>query len=209
MPSTRRTFVLTGLTILSGCTTSELRSQQTTKKSSRETTKTTDESNQSDLSNPDATLQFGSSYIDTDLEITVESPSIETTFRFDGKTYQMPDGDALAFTPLTFHNTKSEESLPIDGPLFTLLGDGTEKLETHSVKHPEFDPTIRVRMLEDVPTTQRWTAQGGMVKPGERLSGTAVFPIPESINLSTLSVVYESGRIADDRFGKTVVAWTQ
>lgn len=208
MPSTRRTFVLTGLTVLSGCTTSSSRSQQTTDESPTETTEIIDGSTASDLSNPDTTLQFGSSYVDTDLEITVEAPSIESTFRSDGETYQMPDGDALALAPITFHNTKSEEPLPIDGPLFTLLGDGTERLETHSVKHPEFDPAIRVRMLEDVPTTHRWTAQGGMVKPGERLSGTAVFRLPESTDPSTLSVVYESDLIADDRFGNTVAAWT-
>lgn len=208
MSSTRRTFVLTGLAALSGCTTSAPRSQHTTDESATETTETTDGSGGSDLSNPDATLEFGASYVDTGLEITVEAPAIETTFRSDGETYRMSDGEALAFAPVMFHNTKSEGSLPIDGPLFTLFGDGIERLETHSVEHSEFNPTVRVRMLEDVPTTQRWTAQGGMVKPGERLSGTAVFRIPASIDPSTFSVVYESDRIADDRFGGSVVAWT-
>lgn len=209
MPSPRRTFILSGLTALSGCAANAPRTQQTTGESPKKTTETTAGSGASDLSNPNETLRFGESYVDTGLEITVETPSIETSFRHDGARYRMPDGDALAFATVAFHNTKSEGSLPIDGPIFTLFGDGTEVLETHSVEHPEFDPTIRVRQMEDIPTTQRWTAQGGTVAPGERLSGTAVFRVPDSSDPSTFSIVYESDRIGDDRFGNETVAWTQ
>lgn len=209
MPSTRRTVILAGLTFLSGCTSVKPRSQETSNDPTTQPTETTDGSGTSDISNPDETLQFGEPYVDTSLEITVETPSIETVFQHNGETYHMPDGDALAFAAVTFHNTNSEGSLPIDGPIFTLLSDGTETLETHSVEHPEFDPTIRVRQMEDVPTTQRWTSQGGTVSPGERLSDTAVFRVSESTDPSTLSLVYESDRIADDRFGNKTVAWTQ
>lgn len=208
MPSTRRTLVVSGLALLSGCATSESSNPQGGRGNATTETETTG-TKQSGLSNPDETLQFGESYVDTGLEITVETPTIDATFRHDGETYEMPDGDALAFTPVTFRNTESEERLPIDGPIFTLLDDGIEVLETHSVKHPKFDPSIRVRRMADVPTTQRWTAEGGSVASGERLSGTAVFRVPESTDPSSLSIVYESDRIKDDRFGDEIVAWTQ
>lgn len=206
MPSTRRTFVVSGLALLSGCAMSAPRSRQTERES---TTTERQETEQPNLSNPDETLQFGESYVDTGLEITVETPTIDTTFRHDGETYDLPEGDALVFAPVTFYNTTSEGSLPIDGPIFTLLNDGVEVTETHSVRHPKFDPSIRVREMTDVPTTQRWTAQGGSVEPGERLSGTAVFRVPESTDLSSLRIVYESDRISDGWFGGDVVAWTQ
>lgn len=182
------------------------RSRQTERES---TTTGRQETEQPNLSNPAETLQFGESYVDTGLEITVETPTINTTFRHDGETYDLPEGDALVFAPVTFYNTTSEESLPIDGPIFTLLDDGVEVLETHSVKHPKFDPSIRIRSMTDVPTTHRWTAQGDSVAPDERLSGTAVFRVPESTDPSSLRIVYESNRIKDDRFGGEIVAWMQ
>lgn len=208
MPSTRRTVVVSGLALLSGCATNEPRSRPTEREST--TTKTgSRETEESDLSNPDETLRFGESYVDTGLEITVETPSIDATFRHDGETYDLPDGNALAFAPLTFRNTTSEGPLPIDGPMFTLLDGEVEVTETHSVRHPEFDPSIRVREMTGVPTTQRWSAQGGSVASGERLSGTAVFRVPESTDPSSLRIVYESDRIRDGRFGGDVVAWTE
>lgn len=204
MPSTRRRLIVSGFAFLSGCAT---RGRQTGQETTAgpEITDTT----QSGLSTPDETLQFGESYVDTGLEITVETPTIDTTFRHDGATYELPEGDALAFTPVTFHNTTPEGPLPIDGPMFTLVDGEVEVLETHSVKHPAFDPSIRVRNVADVPSTQRWTAQGGSVPPGKRLSGMAVFRVPKSTAPSSLSIVYESDSIRDDRFGGVMVAWTQ
>lgn len=204
MPPTRRAFVVSATAILSGCAT---RGRQTGQGTTTETEIT--DTDQTDLSTPDERLRFGESYVDTGLEITVETPTFDTTFRHDGATYELPKGDALAFTPVTFHNTTSEGPLPIDGPMFTLVGDEVEVLETHSVEHSAFDPSIRVRNMVDVSTTQRWTAQGGSVAAGENLSGTAVFRVPKSTDAASLRIVYESDRIRDDRFGGGIVEWTQ
>lgn len=201
MPSTRRTLLASGLAFLSGCSmvaSDGPRTGNATATSVRE----------SDGSTPAETLRFGESHVDTGLEITVEAPTVEAAFDHDGKTYEMPEGDALAFASATFHNTRTEGSLPIDGPIFTLAADGTETLETHRVRHPAFDPSVRVRRMEDVSTTQRWSAEGGTVAPGERLGGTAVFRVPESTDPSSVRIVYESDRIRDDRFGDDVAAWT-
>lgn len=208
MSSTRRTLVVSSLALLSGCAMSESRSQRTERGNTATETGATG-TEQSSRSTPGETLQFGKAYVDTGLEITVETPTIDATFRHDGDTYELPDGDALAFASVTFHNTESDGPLPIDGPIFTLVDDEVEVLETHSVKHPRFDPSICIRRMADAPTTQRWTAEGGSVASGERLSDTAVFRVPESTDPSSLSIIYESDRIMDDRFGGEIVAWTQ
>lgn len=211
MPSTRRTVLASGLLLLSGCTFDETGSGRTTgeptpTESPKATTRT--DTQDSNVLDPDETLQFGTSYVDTGLEITVETPIIDTTFRHDGETYDMPDGEALAFTPIEFDNT-SDELLPIDGPIFTLVDGETTVLETHSVDHPEFDPSIRIREMENVSTTLRWSAEGTTIEPDQLLAGTAVFQVPEPTEPSTLSIVYESDRIQDDRFGGDVVAWME
>jgi len=207
MAHSRRNIIILGCTLLAGCTTSAPHRQQITTESTTGTTETGGSSGVSDPVNPNKTLKFGESHVDTGLEITVETPTVQTNFDHEGKSYRMNDGSALALAPVTFHNTKSEGLLPIDGPIFTLLVDGVETLETHSVKHPEFDPTIRVRQLDDVPTTQRWTAEGDTVEPGEQLSGTAVFRTHATLDSSSLRIVYVSDRIDDDRFGNETVLW--
>lgn len=160
-------------------------------------------------SEPDMTVQYGESVVDTDLKISVEAPTIETSFEYDGKTYEMPKGDALAVASVEFSNTHSAEVRPIDGPIFTLVTDETTILETHSVNHPEFDPSIRTRQMDDFSTTGRWNSHGSTVEPNENRDGTAVFEVGDTTEPSTLKIVYESDRIKDDRFGDKVVEWSQ
>ncbi|USZ69468.1 hypothetical protein NGM10_06960 [Halorussus salilacus] len=207
MPSTRRSLILIGATFLSGCGMRTPSDQHERRNTGTRTDTTSEE--ESSLSKPDVTRQFGETYVDTGLEITVETPTLEATFDYDGETYEMPDGEALAIVPITFSNMLSEETLPIDGPLFTLLDGTIEILETHSVEHPEFDPSIRIREIEAITTTQRWTAQGGAIAPDEQLTGTAVFHLPDTTELTEPSIAYESSRIKDDRFGDKIVAWTK
>lgn len=204
MEHTRRRVVLaSGLALLSGCTSGV--NDQTQK----EVTPT--ESPKPDIRDPDVNLQFGESYIDTDLEITVESPTIKTSFEHDGEQYEMPEGDALVVTPIEFYNTHTAELRPIDAPIFTLVDGETTLLETYSVDHPEFDPSIRTRNIDDTPTTGRWNSHGSVVESDERRDDTAVFKIGEATNLSMPSIIYGYGsnRIDDDRFGDKVVEWSQ
>lgn len=229
MPITRRRVVLaSGVALLSGCTSSE--TEQTRRGTSttetrrgtsvtemrRETASTetqqentTTQTSKPDVLDPDVSLQFGESHVDTDLEITVDSPTIETGFESDGETYEMPEGEALAFAHVEFYNTHADELRPIDGPIFTLVDGETPIRETHSVEHPDAHPSIRTRNVDDIPTTGRWGSHGSIVDPGERRDGTAVFEVPESVDPSGLSIAYESDRIHDDRFGDVVVEWSR
>lgn len=207
MAHTRRQVVLaSGLALLSGCTSGvndQTQKEATPTETQQESTPT--ETPKPDIRDPDANLQFGESYVDTDLEITVESPTIKTSFEHDGERYEMPEGDALVITLVKFYNTHTAERRPIDAPIFTLVDDETTLLETHSVDLPEFDPSIRTRNIDDTPTTGRWDSHGSGVESDERRDDTAVFEIVEATDLSMLSIVYESNRIHDDRFGDKVV----
>lgn len=206
----RRVVLVSGLALLSGCTFGE--NEQPPEETTFTETKqesTPPRTPESDTPDPDVRLQFGESYVDTDLEITVESPTLHTSFEHDGETYEMPEGDALVFTSIEFYNTHNDERRPIDAPIFTLVADGTTVLETHSVDHPEFDPSIRTRNIDDIPTTGRWASHGSGVEPGERRDDTAVFEVIEATDRAALSIVYESDRIHDDRFGDNVVEWSQ
>lgn len=229
MPITRRRVVLaSGLALLSGCTSGE--TEQTREGTSitktrrgtsvtetrRETAttetqqeNTTTQTSKPDVLDPDVNLQFGESHVDTDLEITVDSPTIETEFESDGETHEMPEGEALAFAHIEFYNTHSDEMRPIDGPIFTLVDDETPIIETHSVEHPDADPSIRTRNVDDIPTTGRWGSHGSVVDSDERRHDTAVFEVAEAIDPSGLSIAYESDRIHDDRFGDKVVEWSR
>lgn len=220
MPITRRRVVLaSGLALFSGCTSSE--TEQTRRGTSITETRrgtsvtetqqedTTTQTAKPGVFDPDVSLQFGKSYVDTDLEITVYSPTIETEFESDGETYEMPEGEALAFAHVEFYNTHADELRPIDGTIFTLVDGETPIRETHSVEHPDADPSIRTRNVDDIPTTGRWGSHGSVVDPHERRDGTAVFEVPESVDPSGLSIAYESDRIHDDRFGDVVVEWSR
>lgn len=222
MPSTRRRMILvSSLTLFGGCTSGtndiqQTEDENTTTETPEQTTLTGTQEElastatpEKDIPEPDITFQFGESYVDNDLEIAVETPTIHTTFRHEGETYKMPDEKALASVPVEFYNTHSEEVRPIDGPIFTLVNDKITTLETHSVSHPEFSPSIRTRNMEGVPTVGRWNTHGRAIEPNQRLNGTAVFEVPETTAQTTLSIVYESDRIKDDRFGDTDVEWTQ
>lgn len=217
-PTRRRVVLGSGLALLAGCTSGEserTREEITATETQQETTTTgtqrettPPETTEPDVLDPNVNLQFGESYVDTDLEIVVESPTIETGFEHEGETYEMPEGEALAFTPVRFYNTHADERRPIDGPIFTLVGE-TTVLETHSVNHPKFYPSIRIRNMDHTPTTGRWGSHGSGVEPDERIDGTAVFEVAEATDPSTISVVYESDRIHDDRFGDEIVEWSR
>ena len=141
------------------------------------------------------------------LGVTVERPTVETTFRYDGETYEMPDGEALAFAPVAFANTHLDESRPVDGPLFTLVDGDRTALETIGIDHPRADSTVTRRGM-GVPTTGRWNTHGAALSPGERVTGTALFRVPADTDPASVSVVYEAERMRDDRFGNVVVEWT-
>ncbi|WP_338729931.1 hypothetical protein [Haladaptatus sp. DJG-WS-42] len=211
MPSTRRKLLLGGFVALAGCLSGSDETEQPTEQTTTQTTSqtpatTTTKSTPTATSKPavvrpDESRAFGEAYAFSGLEITVETPTISTTFEHDGATYTMPDESALLFAPLTFSNT-ADELRPIDGPVFTLLNDETTNRETHSVRHPEFDPSIRIREMDDVPTTGRWNAEGSAVEPDERLSGIAVFEVSETTKSTEVSIVFDS------QFKETVVEWT-
>ncbi|WP_332897204.1 hypothetical protein [Haladaptatus sp. CMSO5] len=215
MPLTRRTLLLGSLVALAGCLSESDETQQPTEQTTIQTTSqttattpatTTTESTPTETSKPtttkpDETRAFGDSYAFSGLEITVGTPAISTTFDHDGETYTMPDGDALLFAPLTFSNT-ADELRPIAGPVFTVFDGEASSRETHSVRHPVFDPSIRIREMDDVPTTGRWNAEGSVVEPDEQLSGTAVFEVSERIDATDVSIVFDS------QFRETIVAWS-
>ncbi|WP_396613931.1 hypothetical protein ACH9L7_18965 (plasmid) [Haloferax sp. S1W] len=178
----------------------------TARETTTQSTNVPDKTTTSYPDTPDEILPFGQSYVDTGLEITVDKPEFTDQLVADGETYEMPDGEQLVFVPVSFRNT-TDEFRPIDGPLFSLETLERQIQETNSIRHPNFDPSIDIWRLDEVPTTQRWSAQGGSVEPGEQIDATAVFQLSNSIDRSAASVLYDAARIADDRFGTTVIKW--
>lgn len=235
MAPTRRTVLCGALVVVSGCMSDGPLNEQPDDTSSPRTRDTRDGSantsrpsygdnrnptgtrestaetttQEHDAPTPDETIGYGESYVDTALEITVEKPRVRTSFRHDGNAYEMPGQNALVLASIAFENTHSEDARPADGPLFTLVAGDGSVLETNDIHHPDAEAPVPTDELSGISTTSRWSSHGISLSPGETRAGTAVFISNEDTRVPTTEIIYESSRVRDDRFGETVVAWSQ
>lgn len=189
----------------------------------------------------DVTLTYGESFVDADLTITVEMPTVETTFSYEGDLtprpsptdqpdstegspqttetdgdsdetdmeYEMPDGEALAFAPVTFENGHPEENRRMSSGTFVLVTKGTEFGETLDFDHPAFEAPVSRRDLGRIDTSFRWTMEGGVIRPGQATRTHALFVVPDDTDPAECDVVYDPTLgVEYDYYGNQIVTWT-
>lgn len=166
----------------------------------------------------DTTFQFGEPYRNAALETVVEEPTTDTGFYYDGESYcspsagryELPDGDALVFAPVTFRNTHAEESRYLFAPWFTLLADGVQIPETNFVDHPDFDDAVRPGDMERVDTgIRRWVTHPFPFRPGDRYRETAVFVVPEEVEPEPNHIAFRPNPNGTNLYDDETVVWSE
>jgi hypothetical protein len=172
------------------------------------------------ISDPDVTLSYGESVVDGVLKIIVENLSVETSLLLDEDhstgpnpvQVNLPDGEALAFAPVTFTNQHETEAIRVHTPNFTLAGSELRQKETRTIPHPTSDAGIDPGDLTRFDDHYfGWSTHGSKLGPGESADRIAMFEVPEGMTTEDVAVVYDSStwhKYVGDLYGTTTARWT-
>lgn len=154
---------------------------------------------------PDLTIPYGEPFHDETLEIIVDEPIIETTFYYEGprhqntppdsngeeRHYEMPEGSALAFAPVTLTNHHDEEYRWLSTPSFYLQSGQTRVKEAFTFDHPDIEGTVSRRRLGRIDDLYFQATHGLHFNPGMVFEMTIMFIVSDEARPDECDVLYD------------------
>jgi len=126
------------------------------------------------------------------------------------KTYEMPEGEALAFASAEFRNTLESDTLRVVAPRFVVVHEDQMYQELLHIEHPTLGAIEKNSLGRVSEVDSRWGANmfGIGLDPDETYATTLVFRVPAKTNPDDDSVVFHPTLKTDpDRIGNSAVEW--